>query len=99
MPDDNGKPVRCEMWPANTPDVKTLITIIDHIRNRFRTRRFCIVADRGVISADTLKELEDPHGNIPYIFGNRMRKIYKVKRDVLSMQGRYMGVYPEGEIS
>ena len=90
--DDNGNPVGCEMWPANTTDIKTLTPIIDRIRNRFYIRRFRIVADRGMISADTLKELEDLHGNIPCIFGTRMRKVYEVKRDVLSRQGRYGGL-------
>ena len=94
--DDSGKPVCCEMWPGNTTDVKTLIPVIDRIRNRFSISQFCIVADRGIISAETLRELEDPQRNIPYIFGARMRKVTEVKRDVLSRQGRYREVYPEG---
>ena len=97
--DDNGKPVCCEMWPGNTTDVKTLIPVVDRIRNRFHTGRFCIVADRGMISAATLKELEDPQRDIPYIFGTRMRKVNEVKREVLSRQGRYREVYPEGKTS
>lgn len=95
--DDNGKPVCCEMWPGNTTDVTTLIPVIDRIRNRFHIGRFCIVADRGMISAETLRELEDPQRNIPCIFGTRMRKVNEVKRDVLSRQGRYREVYPEGK--
>ncbi|UCF85659.1 MAG: IS1634 family transposase, partial [Desulfobacteraceae bacterium] len=94
--DDSGKPVCCEMWPGNTTDVKTLIPVIDRIRNRFSIGQFCIVADRGMISADTIKQLEDPQRNIPYIFGARMRKVTEIKRDVLSQQGRYKEVYPEG---
>jgi transposase len=97
--DDNGKPVCCEMWPGNTTDVTTLIPVIERIRNRFHIGRFCIVADRGMISAETLRELEDPQRNIPYIFGTRMRKVNEVKRDVLSRQGRYREVYPEGKTS
>ena len=97
--DDKGKPVCCEMWPGNTTDVTTLIPVIDRIRNRFHVGEFCIVADRGMISAETLKKLEDPQRNIPYIFGARMRKVNEVKRDVLSRQGRYREVYPEGKTS
>jgi hypothetical protein len=52
-----------------------------------------------MISAATLKKLEDPQRNIPYIFGTRMRKVNEVKRDVLSRQGRYREVYPEGKNS
>ena len=97
--DDGGKPVCCEMWPGNTADVNTLIPVIDRIRKRFRIGQFCIVSDRGTVSADTLEKLEDPQRNIPYIVGTRMRKVNEVKRRVLSRAGRYKEVYPEGKSS
>ena len=52
---DEGRPICCEMWPGNTTDVKTLVTISAHMRQRFNIQRFCIVADRGMISAENLK--------------------------------------------
>jgi len=97
--DDNGKPICCEMWPGNTTDVTTLIPVVDRVRKRFNTGQFCIVADRGMISAESLKELESPRRNIPYILGTRMRKVNAVKRTVLSRAGRYKEVYPEGKRS
>jgi hypothetical protein len=95
--DDNGKPVCCEMWPGNTTDVRTLIPITDRIRNRFNVGRFCIVADRGMISDKTMAELDG--NNISYILGARMRRVNEIKRDVLSRAGRYREVYPEGGLS
>jgi transposase len=95
--DDRGKPICCEMWPGNTTDVKTLIPVTDRISKRFGIHSFCIVADRGMISAETIKELEDR--NIAYILGARMRSVKKIKRDVLSRGGRYSEVYPEGVTS
>jgi len=92
--DDKGKPVCCEMWPGNTTDVKTLIPVTDRIRKRFGINSFCVVADRGMISADTIEELEGRH--IPYILGTRMRRVNEIKFDVLSRGGRYSEVYPEG---
>jgi transposase len=92
--DDKGKPICCEMWPGNTTDVKTLIPVTDRIRKRFGINSFCIVADRGMISADTIEELEGSH--IPYILGTRMRRVNEIKFDVLSRGGRYSEVYPEG---
>jgi len=92
--DDKGRPVCCEMWPGNTTDVKTLIPVTDRIRKRFGINSFCVVADRGMISADTIEELEDRH--IPYILGTRMRRVNEIKFDVLSRGGRYSEVYPEG---
>jgi transposase len=93
MIDSTGKPVCCEMWPGNMADVNSLIPVTDRIRSRFHPGQFCIVADRGMISADTLKKLH--HREIPYILGTRMRKVNEVKRDVLSRSGRYREVHPE----
>ena len=93
--DDNGKPLCCEMWPGNTADVTALIPVVDKVRNRFGIGRFCIVADRGMISADTIKKLEDRQ--IPYILGARMRRVKDIKMDVLSRPGRYTEVYPDRE--
>jgi transposase len=95
--DDTGKPVCCEMWPGNTADVNTLIPVTERIRNRFHIARFCIVADRGMISTETMKQLEERR--IPYIMGSRMRKIREIKAEVLSRPGRYKEVYPEGKSS
>jgi transposase len=95
--DDKGRPICCEMWPGNTTDVKTLIPVTDRIRKRFGIDHLCIVADRGMISAETIKELEDR--NIAYILGTRMRLVKEIKLDVLSRGGRYSKVYPEGVTS
>jgi len=95
--DDNGRPVCCEIWPGNTADVKTLIPVTDRIRNRFNVGRFCIVSDRGMISAKTMNDLEER--KILYILGARMRKVNKIKQDVLSRAGRYKEVYPERKSS
>jgi len=95
--DDRGKPICCEMWPGNTTDVKTLLPVIDRLRKRFGISRFCVVADRGMISADTIEELETR--KIPYILGTRMRRVKAIKFDVLSHGGRYREVYPEGVTS
>jgi transposase len=95
--DNKGKPVCCEMWPGNTADVKTLIPVIDRVRSRFYVGQFCIVADRGMISAENVKELDERQ--IPYIFGVRMRKVKQIREDVLSHPGRYREVRPEGTLS
>jgi transposase len=95
--DNKGKPVCCEMWPGNRTDVKALIPVIDRVRSRFNTGQFCIVADRGMISAKNVRELDERE--IPYIFGARMRKVKQIREDVLSHPGRYKEVRPEGYLS
>jgi len=95
--DDIGRPICCEMWPGNITDVKTLIPVIDRVRKRFGISRFCVVADRGMISENTINELENR--KIGYILGTRMRRVNAIKLDVLSRGGRYKKVYPEGIIA
>lgn len=97
--DDGGQPVCCEMWPGNTADVSTLLPVVQRLRHRFHIGRFCVVADRGMISAQTVQALQSPERNIGYILGTRMRKVNEVKREVLSRAGRYREVYPEGKSS
>ena len=92
--DDKGRPICCEMWPGNTADVNTLIPVAQRMRQRFGIQQFCIVADRGMISNDTVAKIEE--AGIPYILGVRMRLVKKVKTEVLSRGGRYKEVYPEG---
>ena len=95
--DSHGKPVCCEMWPGNTADVRTLLPETERVRARFHIAQFCIVADRGMISADTMRKLEGKE--IPYILGARMRKVNEIKGDVLSRGGRYREVRQEGKSS
>jgi len=88
--DNQGRPICCEMWPGNTADVTSLIPVVDRLRSRFSIGRVCIVADRGMISADTIAELEKREW--PYILGARMRAVKEVKQEVLSRAGRYQMV-------
>ena len=92
-----GNPVCSEMWPGNTTDVTSLLPIVQRIRRRFPIGQLCIVADRGMISGDTLAYLEME--KIPYILGARMRNVKEIKENVLSRAGRYREVYPEGASS
>jgi transposase len=92
--DGEGRPVCCELWPGNTTDVRTLVPIVDRLRSRFSIERICIVADRGMISAKTIEELESPQRRWQYILGARMRSQKEVSAEVLSRGGRYQTVHP-----
>jgi transposase len=92
--DGEGRPVCCELWPGNTTDVRTLVPIVDRLRSRFSIERICIVADRGMISAKTIEELESPQRRWQYILGARMRSQKEVSAEVLSRGGRYQTVRP-----
>ena len=86
--DGDGRPVCSEMWPGNTADVTTLIPVIDRLRTRFAIARVCVVADRGLISADTLAELEARR--LLYILGVRERSDKLVRELVLNDVGPFV---------
>jgi hypothetical protein len=69
--DGDGRPICTEMWPGNTADVTTLLPVIDRLRSRFHIGRVCVVADRGMISAETIAGLEER--KLEYILGARER--------------------------
>ena len=92
--DGQGRPICCELWPGNTTDVTTLIPVVDRLRSRFGVRRVCIVADRGMISQETIEALEQSERGWLYILGARMRSQNEVKDEVLSRAGRYRIVHP-----
>jgi hypothetical protein len=97
--DDAGMPLCCEMWPGNTTDLKTLVPVVERVRKRFHVVQSCLVADRGMISAETLQVLEDPACTTPYILGARMRQMKEIREEVLTRAGRYRELTPAGNSS
>jgi len=84
---EKGEPICCELWPGNTADVKSLVPVVDRMRIRFGITDFCVVADRGMISNETISRLEKR--GIKYILGVRMRRQKIVAGEVLSRAGRF----------
>ena len=79
--DGEGRPVCTEMWPGNTADVTVLVPIVDRLRGRFAIGRVCVVADRGMISAETITALEER--GLEYVLGARERSDKTVREVVL----------------
>ena len=94
--DADGSPVCSEMWPGNTTDVKTLVPIVDRLKTTFNVESVCIVADRGMISQETIDAIEDRDWF--YILGVRMRSSNEA-RAVVAAGGRFTEVFPERETS
>jgi hypothetical protein len=97
--DGQGRPICCELWPGNTADVTTLVPVVDRLRRRFGIGTVCIVADRGMISRETIEALEADERGWQYILGARMRSQNEVKEEVLSRAGRYRVVHPKRDRS
>jgi transposase len=92
--DHNGNPLCTELWPGNTADVKSLVPIVERLKNRFGIGSVCIVADRGMIGAETLAEVEKREWR--YILGVRMRSSKEAKA-VVARAGRYAEVHPKSD--
>jgi hypothetical protein len=86
--DAAGWPVAWEVFPGNTADKPAFNKVIAILRERLQVRRTIVVADRGMISKDTLKLLTE-HETAPfeYVLGCRMRQQKEVTGLVLASQG------------
>jgi hypothetical protein len=85
-----GRPVCCDLGPGNQADAQALLPVVDRLRERFGLSRVCWVADRGMISQETVAGLEAR--GLEYILGARMRRQQEVREAVLGRAGRYQEV-------
>src|ERR1700741_5333988 len=72
------------LMPGNTADVTLLLPVVKRLRERFGIRQACIVADRGMISVDTIAALEAE--KIQYI-GVRERTSREVRAEIIEDDG------------
>jgi len=87
--DHEGRPLCCELWPGNVADVTTLVPVVNRLRQRFHISSVCIVADRGMISRQSINALQAADNRTHYILGARLRSSKEVDQEVLSRPGRY----------
>jgi len=94
-----GWPIAWEIFPGNTADQKALAQVVAVLRQRFHIRRVTVVADRGMISRDTINLLTE-HRQAPfdYVLGCRMRRQKEVNEEVLARAGRYQPVAANLEV-
>jgi hypothetical protein len=83
--DEAGRPLCSEAWPGNATDVKSLLPVVARLRQRFGIERMCVVADRGMVSAEAMAELQAQ--GIDYILGARERSTAEVREIVLAERG------------
>ena len=83
--DDADRPIASFLMPGNTADVTLLLPVVKRLRARFGIREACIVADRGMISADTIAALEAE--KIEYILGVRERTSREVRAEIIEDDG------------
>ncbi len=90
--DGAGRPICCELWPGNLTDVNSLVPVVQRLKDRFAIASVCVVADRGMISAKTIKDLESAERGMSYILGARMHTDKTVSDEVLPSTAEFQVV-------
>ena len=93
--DQTGTPLCSEVWPGNTADVTTLLPVAERLSRRFGVESVCLVADQGMASAATMKELE--RRGWRYVLGARMRTVKEIREQVISDPSPWIRVPPPPE--
>jgi hypothetical protein len=78
--DPDGIPLGFEVFPGNTFEGKTLLSIVEKIRRKFNVRRFIFVADRGLLSAENLNTIRAVGGE--FIVGMRIGGLAKKRPEL-----------------
>lgn len=86
-----GLPVAHQVFPGNTSDVNTFKAVLADLQNRFKINRVIMVGDRGMVSKETLKNIQE--AGLEYIVGVSMRKMRDVSA-MLSWKARYINIKP-----
>jgi len=74
----DGLPIAYYVFEGNTVDKKTLKQTLKDLKKRFRLRNIVFVADRGIITVDNLKELEQ--NDYDYILATKRRNEKLVRK-------------------
>jgi len=79
------------VFPGNTADITAFRQALGDLRKRFLLRRVVVIADRRMVSADLMEELERDGGKdrLEYIFGMRLRQGREVSTEMLAPAGPY----------
>jgi hypothetical protein len=97
--DRTGFPVAWDILPGNTADAKAFAAMITRLRRRLKVRHVIVVADRGMISAKSIRLLtQSAQAPFDFILGTRMRRQKEVSEAVLPRAGRYKGVADNLEV-
>jgi transposase len=75
-----GVPIGFEVYPGNTFEGKTISSIVDKLRKKYKVRRFIFVADRGLFSQRNLTELRGKNRQGDFIVGMKLG-VFKKRHD------------------
>ena len=87
--DRDGLPVSSTVFSGNTMDMTTVAKMLERVK-RFKFGRCLFVCDRGMVSEENLKRIEE--AEYEYLVGVKLRKLKEVRDKVLGSRGRFKKV-------
>lgn len=88
--DKTGKPIGYELFKGNTYEGKTILRVIEKLKNRFNIDTIIIVADRGLNSKLNLKEIRE--AGFHYIVSGRLKSMKKKIQQIVFNQNDYVSL-------
>ena len=82
-----GLPIGYKLFPGNTAEVKTLIACINSWKEYLKIGQVIFVADRGLMSKDNIKLLED--NGMLYIVACPLRKLSEQTKELIFDKNNY----------
>ena len=79
--DQKGFPIGHEVWEGNKSDKPAFKEVIEKIKKKYSIGKVIMVADRGMVSEDNIKYLEE--NGYEYILGVKMRQMSKIRKEIL----------------
>ena len=68
-----GLPVGYRLFPGNTAEVKTLVPLVEELRERYELGRVVVVTDSGLLSGENLSALES--AGFEWVVAARLRRL------------------------
>ena len=68
-----GLPVGYRLFPGNTAEVKTLVPLVEELRERYELGRVVVVTDAGLLSGENLSALES--AGFEWVVAARLRRL------------------------
>lgn len=82
MTTTDGTPMGYELFPGNTSEGKTLMSVIESVKNRFDLDHVVLVADRAMFNKDNLAQMEAL--KVKYVVAAKLRSMNKrIKQEIL----------------
>jgi transposase len=87
---EKGLPIGYELFPGNTFEGHTLIPVLEKLKTRYQLDEVIFVADRGLLSEENLKILEER--NFKYIVGARIKNVSKTLQESILNKENYRNI-------